>query len=399
VSSTAGLPLFPVTVVGSWPRPAGLRHALKQRQAAEIPQAEFEAAADAAVLEVLRVQEEAGVDVVSDGEQRRDNFYSFLADKLEGMQLMDLGEILQYAEDKVYFDRTLRALDAPSFAIKSPTVTGRLRLRSPLAADGAAFLRRHTRKPIKVSLPGPYLLARATWVAGVSDAAYPTREALAADVVAILRDEIARLVAAGVDFVQLDEPVLTDVVFRPAVAVRSFMCAPLAAQETDTTGELAWAVELVNAVVRGARVRTGLHLCRGNWTRDEAVLLSGSYAPLLAALEAMSVDQWVLEFATPRAGDLDVFRGHAGHELGLGVVNPRIASVESADAIAARVREALAYFDASRIWLNPDCGFGTFAERPVTDAGVATAKLRAMTTAAAALRAGAVSAEPSLHAS
>jgi len=386
VRETVGLPLFPVTVVGSWPRPHTLLQALKRWQAGEIPEAEFEAAADVAVLEVLRVQEDAGVDVVSDGEQRRDNFYSFLAGKIEGLRLMTLADVLEYAEDKVYFDRTLRSLDAPSFAIKSPTVVDRLRLRSPLAADAAAFLRRHTSRPIKVALPGPYLLARATWVAGVSDAAYPTREALAADVVAILREEISRLVAAGVDFIQLDEPVLTDVVFRPSVAVRSFMCAPLAAPETDPAGELAWAVELVNAVVKGAGVRTGLHMCRGNWTRNEAVLLSGGYAPLQRALEAMAVDQWVLEFATPRAGDLEVFQGRAGHEIGLGVVNPRIDDVEEPATIVARVREALRYFDPTRVWLNPDCGFGTFAERPVAVAEVAAAKLRAMTAAAAALR-------------
>jgi len=386
VSEAADLPLFPVTMVGSWPRSPALLRALKRRQAGEIPQAEFETAADAAVLEVLRVQEEAGVDVVTDGEQRRDNFYSFLAEKLEGLRLMTLAGLLEYAEDKAFFDRTLRSLDAPSFSIKSPTVVDRLRLRSPLAADGATFLRRHTDKPIKVALPGPYLLARATWVAGVSNSAYPTREALAADLVTILRDEVARLVAAGVAFVQLDEPVLTDVVFRPPVAVRSFMCAPLAAPETDPEGELSWAVELVNAVVQDAGVRTGLHLCRGNWTRNEAVLLSGSYAPLLGALEAMAVDQWVLEFATPRAGDLEVFRGHAGREIGLGVVNPRTAEVETAATIVARVREALRHFDPSRVWLNPDCGFGTFAERPVADAEVAAAKLRAMVAAAAALR-------------
>ena len=380
------LPLFPVSVVGSWPRPASLVRALKQWEAGEIPESEFETAADAAVLEALRAQEEAGVDVVSDGEQRRDNFYSFLAAKLEGMQLMTLGEIMDHAEDKTSFDRTLRSLDAPSFAIKSPTVTGRLRARSSLAADATAFLRAHTRKPIKVALPGPYLLARATWVAGVSDGAYPTREALAADVVAILRDEIARLVAAGADFVQLDEPVLTDVVFRPRVSVRSFMCAPLAAQESDAGEELRWAVELVNAVVAGAGVRTGLHMCRGNWTRNEDVLLAGSYAPLLGALEAMAVDQWVLEFATPRAGDLDVFSGHAGHEIGLGVVNPRIDAVETPEAIAARVREALRYFDPARVWLNPDCGFGTFAERPVSNGTIASQKLFAMSVAASMLR-------------
>ena len=383
----SSLPLFPVTVVGSWPRPAALVQALRRLQDGEISRAAFEAAADTAVLDALRAQESAGVDVVSDGEQRRDNFYSFLADKLEGLRLMTLGDLIDYAEDKAFFDRTLRSLDAPSFAIKSPTVVDRLRPRAPLAADAVAFLRRHTTKPIKVSLPGPYLVSRAMYVGGVSNAPYPTREALAADVVTILRDEIARVAAAGATFVQLDEPVLTDVVFSPPVTVRSFMCAPLAAQETDTRGELAWAVDLVNAVVSGAPVRTGIHICRGNWSQNESVLLSGSYAALLDALQAMNVDQWVLEFSTPRAGDLDVFAGHAQRELGLGVVNPRTTGVEEPARIAARVREASRYFDPARLWLNPDCGFGTFAERPMATAAIATAKLRAMADAAAMLRA------------
>lgn len=381
-----GLPLFPVTTVGSWPRPASLLRALKAKNAGELDPAEFESAADAAVLDVLRVQEEAGVDVVTDGEQRRDNFYSFLADKLEGVELMTMSDLIDYAEDKAYFDRTLRSLDAPSFVIKSPTAVGRLRAREPLAAEATAFLRRHTTKPIKATLPGPYLLSRAMWVKGVSDAAYPTREALAADVVAILREEIGRLAAAGASFVQIDEPVLSNVVFGAPVTVRSFMCAPLAAAETDTAGELAWAVELVNAVARDAPMRTGLHICRGNWSRDERVLLSGGYDALRNTLDAMDVDQWVLEYATPRAGDFHIFVDGPDREIGLGVVNPRIDEIESAERIASRVRQAMFYFDASRIWLNPDCGFGTFAERPVADLAVATAKVLAMTAAARALR-------------
>ena len=102
--------------------------------------------------------------------------------------------------------------------------------------------------------------------------------------------------------------------------------------------------------------------------------------------KAMAVDQWVLEFATPRAGDLEVFRGRAAHEIGLGVVNPRTDQIETSAAIVGRVREALRHFDPSRVWLNPDCGFGTFAERPVARAEVAAAKLHAMTAAVAALR-------------
>ena len=144
----------------------------------------------------------------------------------------------------------------------------------------------------------------------------------------------------------------------------------------------------MNAVVDDAPLRTGLHMCRGNWTRDESVLLTGEYTPLLDALRAMHVDQWVLEFATPRAGDLDVFEGKGDREIGLGVVNPRSAVLEAPDAIVSRAREAARYFGPERVWLNPDCGFGTFAERPVANAEVAAAKLRAMTAAAATLRAG-----------
>lgn len=380
------LPLFPVTTVGSWPRPASLIRALKDKNAGELDQAEFEAAADAAVLEILRVQEDAGVDVVTDGEQRRDNFYSFLADKLDGVKLMTMADLIDHAEDKAFFHRTLRSLDAPSFVIKSPTVVGRLSAREPLAADATRFLRAHTQRAIKVTLPGPYLLARSIWVKGVSDGAYPSREALADDIVAILRDEIARLVAAGANFVQIDEPVLSNVVFGKPVAVRSFMCAPLAPPSSDVAGELRWAVELVNAVVDGSPIRTGVHICRGNWTRDESVLLSGDYDALRRTLDAMDVDQWVLELATPRAGDLHMFLDGPDREIGLGVVNPRTDAVESPEAIASRVRQAMFYFDASRIWLNPDCGFGTFAERPVADLTVATAKVRAMAAAARTLR-------------
>lgn len=324
--------------------------------------------------------------MLTDGEQRRDNFYSFLADKLDGVKLMTMAELIDHAEDKAYFHRTLTSLDAPSFVIKSPTVVGTLSAREPLAADATRFLRAHTQRAIKVPLPGPYLLARSIWVKGVSSGAYPSREALAADIVTILRNEIARLASAGADFVQLDEPVLSNVVFGKPVAVRSFMCAPLAPPSTDMAGELRWAVELINAVVAGARIRTGVHICRGNWTRDESVLLEGGYEPLRDTLDAMGVDQWVLEFATPRAGDLHMFVDGPDREIGLGVVNPRTEAIETPKAIASRVRQALFYFDASRIWLNPDCGFGTFAERPVADLAVATAKVRAMAAAARTLR-------------
>ena len=123
-------------------------------------------------------------------------------------------------------------------------------------------------------------------------------------------------------------------------------------------------------------LRIGIHVCRGNWSRDESILLRGGYHPLAPYLERMTaVRQLVLEFATERAGDLMRFEGK---ELGLGVVNPRTDRIESPDEIARRVERALELYPPERIWLNPDCGFGTFSNRPVNDADIATRKLEAM---------------------
>src|SRR5262245_45099062 len=102
--------LFPVTTVGSWTRPAELVRALRKRQARKISQEEFDEVADRAVLDCLRLQEEAGVDIVTDGEQRRDNFYSFVVEKLDGMQLMAVSELYEYMPDRAGFEEQLRAL-------------------------------------------------------------------------------------------------------------------------------------------------------------------------------------------------------------------------------------------------------------------------------------------------
>ena len=113
-------------------------------------------------------------------------------------------------------------------------------------------------------------------------------------------------------------------------------------------------MSLINRVVANLEgVRTGMHICRGNWSQQESTLLSGSYDPLFPFLEQMHVQQFVLEYATPRAGELAALQSSAQFcrqkELGLGVVNPRTAEIESADAIVARVKEALAYLPAERI--------------------------------------------------
>ena len=109
-------------------------------------------------------------------------------------------------------------------------------------------------------------------------------------------------------------------------------------------------------------LRLGLHVCRGNWSRDETTLLSGSYQALRPYLDRLQVTQLVLEYATDRAGTLVAFEGK---ELGLGVVNPRTEQVETPAQIRSAVEEALGLYPAERVFLNPDCGFGTFSSRPM----------------------------------
>lgn len=376
------LPLLPVTTVGSWPRPPWLLRAQRQKRRGELDEGEFARLADTAVLETLRLQEEAGVDIVTDGEQRRDNFYSFVAEKLTGVSLLTLAELLDLVEDRQGFERILQTLDVPAYAISSAVCIDKVTRARPLAADDLAFLKRHTAKPVKVTLPGPYLLTRALYIPSVSSGVYPTKEDLGSDVVRVLREELAALVAAGADFVQFDEPVLTELVFTQGRA-RTFMCAALAARK-DPTEELEFAVELLNQVVAGVSgTRLGLHVCRGNWSQNEATLLSGSYQPLRAVFERMQVQQLVLEYATPRAGDLLTF---PDKELGLGVVNPRRETIESPEQIQRTVEEALRHYPAEQVFLNPDCGFATFSARPVNDTDVAFRKLRNIVAAAQSLR-------------
>ncbi len=382
----ADIPLFPVTVVGSWPRPPELIQALRRRQADEISEDEFSAVADKAVLQALREQEEAGTDIISDGEQRRDNFYSYVVGKIAGMQLMKVSELLDYARDRARLEEQLRALDVPAFAIKSPIVVDRILTREGLSLDELAFLKSHTDKPIKIPIPGPYMLTRSSWFEGLSDKIYPSPEDLARDVVEILREETIRLRDMGADFIQYDEPILTQVVLGEESS-ETFMCASLP-QRRDPTTELEFALRMMNEVAEGIEgVKLGVHVCRGNWSRKEEVLLTGNYGPLLPYLVQMNIDQLVLECATPRAGEMEVFKEYANEkEIGLGVVNPRTDELESPDQIVDRVKEMLQYFDADKIYLNPDCGFGTFAERNINTSEGAFHKMRVIGEAAQELR-------------
>jgi 5-methyltetrahydropteroyltriglutamate--homocysteine methyltransferase len=200
-----------------------LLRALRDKQKGRITPQEFERVADEEVRRCVQIQVEAGVDVVVDGEQRRDNFYSFVTDKLDGTRLMSLAEMLDTVEDKASFEEMLTTLDVPASAIKNPTCVGELARREPLAVDELKFVQTLTDKPVKITLPGPYLLTRAMWVGDFSGQAYGDKTEMADDIVRLLRDELLELQAAGCAFVQFDEPVLTEIVMSEENDRRTFM--------------------------------------------------------------------------------------------------------------------------------------------------------------------------------
>jgi 5-methyltetrahydropteroyltriglutamate--homocysteine methyltransferase len=215
--------MFNVTQVGSWPRSKTLLRALRQRQKGELTRQQFERIADDEVRRCVDHQVEAGVDIVVDGEQRRDNFYSFVTEKLDGTRLMSLAEMLDTVDDKSSFEEMLTTLDVPASAIKNPTCIGKINRREPLALEELRFVRTLTNKPVKMTLPGPYLLTRAMWVGDFSGKAYGDKTEMAVDVVRVLREELLELREAGCEFVQFDEPVLTEIVMSDEVDRRTFM--------------------------------------------------------------------------------------------------------------------------------------------------------------------------------
>ena len=373
--------------IGSWPRPRWMLQALHDHLEGRLDGAAFAETADDAVRLAIDAQRRAGVDVLTDGEQRRDNYASFVGGLLDNCQLIPLSDLTAMVDDPDEFHRELRALDVPAEDVRHPVVYGPLGRSRPLAAHELAFIRSAAGAPVKVALPGPYLLTRTMWLDCLRERPYETREDLAVDVVRVLREEVHALLAGGATLVQFDEPVLTEVVYGEAGAKRSFMCGALG-EKLAPERELDFAAGLLREVVRGLPAeRLGLHVCRGNWTPDESAALSGDYRPLLGFLGEAPVGTVFLELCTPRAGEMEHLRELPGEKrIGVGVVNPKDPDVDDPVALRERIARAVNLFGEERVLLTPDCGFATFADNPVASARTAEAKLAAIVQARDALR-------------
>jgi 5-methyltetrahydropteroyltriglutamate--homocysteine methyltransferase len=180
--------------------------------------------------------------------------------------------------------------------------------------------------------------------------------------------------------VQLDEPVLTEVVHgRPAQGGRSFMCGALS-EKKEPVIELAFARSLLEQVCAGLPAeRLALHMCRGNWTPDEAAALRGDYEPLLPLLEAVPVRTLFLELCTPRSGNMEILADLPKRlRIGVGVLNQKQPQPDPVEALASRIERACRLFSQDRVLFTPDCGFATFADNPIASAVKAESLMRSI---------------------
>ncbi len=340
----AALPLIPTAVIGSYPQPSWLvdramllHKGVPRTSAADvwrIAPDELDEALDAATLLAIQDQSRAGIDIITDGEIRRESYFNHFANALDGVDRHRLGE----GVNRVGGRSTV------------PLVSGPIRRGAPVELGAAQFLRAATDRVTKVTVPGPFTLSQLA-----QNEYYPDQRSLAFAYAEAIQQELVDLVAAGIDIVQLDEPYLQ----ANAEVARTF------------------AVEAINRALEGVHATTVLHTCYGYaaYVSDK----SGGY-PFLAELADCAADQLAVEFAQPRL-DPSVLQPVAAKTIVLGVVDLSTDDVEPPAVIADRLRAALEVLPPERLIAAPDCGMKYLSR------SVAFAKLAALAQGAAQVRA------------
>lgn len=343
--------LFPTTVIGSMPRPQYVKDLLAAAPRENAANLAWQRRMDDAVRFVIGMQERAGIDIISDGEWRRESYVDIIGEVMHGFRWVQRDEFAYHQ-----------------------VVTERMTPRRPGAvAAEARFLKENTDRRVKVCLPSPYLIGQRMWLPQHSAAAYPTRETFCEALVPVLREELLRVREVGVDVIQLDEPHLC-VLVDPAIR----------AKFADPEAEMRRGVDWINQIVEGVE-GVAVHLCRRNWGR-RGWGAAGGYEVILQHMKRLKVGQFMLEYSIPAAGDVATLCDLPTNLLiGLGCVDVRFPEIETAETIAARVEKALEHVAPERLTLNPDCGFapGKDHEIPLEEA---YAKLKCLAGAARILR-------------
>jgi 5-methyltetrahydropteroyltriglutamate--homocysteine methyltransferase len=329
--------VLPTTVVGSYSVPEWLERLKTEYYQRRISAQHLAEIHEVAIKAAVKDQELVGIDIISDGELRRDNDVDYFLARIPGVHIPQRAKT-DYFD---YYDAEItRPLPEESEGSEGLDL-----------ADDFRFTRQLTAKPIKFSFTGPFSLSRR-----IRDAAYKDPGDLVRALARRLNAEARQLAEAGADLLQIDEPFLAGY-----------------PEHVDL------AIEAVNIVTEGVPATWALHVCYGN--RYARPSWEGHYDFLFPAVKAAHVEQIVLEFARKGLDDLRLIRQHGWDKwLGFGVIDVKTSQVESAELVADRIRRALEYVPAERLMVNPDCGLRHLAPE------VARQKLRAMVAGAALVR-------------
>jgi 5-methyltetrahydropteroyltriglutamate--homocysteine methyltransferase len=330
-------------VVGSLLRPPALLDARARLERNDLSPAAFKELEDRAVDEAVKLQEAAGLDVLTDGELRRYAFYGHLVDALEGFDKF-AGWSIAFHDDQGH-ETTLRR----------PVVVEKLKWRRQMSVEEFTYLRGRTTVPVKVTLISAQQAA-AYYDPEKSRGAYATRDAYLADVVDFTRREIAELGRLGCQYVQIDAPqyaALLDERIRDGYRQRG----------SDPERMLDASVELDNAIIRDHPGMTfGIHICRGNY--QSMFYASGGYDRIAAQVfRRAGFDRFLLEYDDERSGTFEPLR-HVPDDriVVLGLVSSKRPQMESRDQVRARIKEASRIVPLERLALSPQCGFASTHE-------------------------------------
>ena len=328
--------------VGSLLRPAYLVEAREALAAGRLSAAQFKRIEDRAVDEAVRLQEDAGLDVVTDGELRRYAFFGHLIDALEGFDKFG-GWAIPFHDEA-----------GGELVFKRPVVVERLRWRRSMCGEEFAYLRARATKPAKVTLISAQQAA-AYYDPEKSRSAYPTRDAYLADIVDISRREVDELARLGCTYVQIDAPqyaALLDPELREGYRRRG----------SDPEKLIDTCIDMDNAIIeRHPGVTFALHICRGN--NQSKFYAAGDYGPIARIFERTRFDRFLLEYDDERSGGFEPLR-HVPEDrtVVLGLVTTKKPRLESEEELKARIAEASRLVPLERLALSPQCGFASTME-------------------------------------
>jgi 5-methyltetrahydropteroyltriglutamate--homocysteine methyltransferase len=335
--------LFPTTLVGSYPQPDWLidREKLagrfpprvRMRELWRIPEPFLAQAQDDATVLAIKAQEDAGLDIVTDGEMRRESYSNRFATALSGVDLDNPGT----------------ALDRSGHPNPVPRIVGRIRRLRPVQIADLEFLKRHTRRTVKITVPGPFTMSQQA-----QNDFYATEAELALDYAAAVNEEIRDLFAAGADIVQLDEPYMQA---RPEKARQ-------------------YGLQALNRALQGITGGTAVHICFGYAAIIHQRPSGYSFLPELAGCPCRQIS---IETAQSRL-DCEVLSGLREKQIMVGAIDLSDMTVESPATVADRIRRALKYVSPEHVIIAPDCGMKYLPRE------VAFGKMRAMAEAAQILR-------------